>query len=348
MQLISKVYAGTTDAFIAVRKTVSNLKSFINDEGELIDIIDTLINDEGILCDGIDDVLNYPGIYFCEKYWLTAQPETIPPKLLALYTPSIITEDVITAVVGPTHTKTSKRVQDVEEEDLQEEKTTTACFFKESQNLPAPTDPQHGNSANVKLQIFQGIKIPPALPDLQQLKRHSADIAVTSSTKGEATCQETVCHAVAHQEVAQEEAAHRKNAHLKLKYHDATVPLGKVTHAPTRSRTKPQSGCRGGQGGRKNRSCQKANRQEMLRQDEGCHKATRQEAAHQKKTVRQDNKKHDKNEIARQKVAGHKDPAESWNTAKIWSLITNVTIVTFELEGKGLSVETFRSFLPAY
>ena len=294
MQRITQAYAGTTDAFIAVQKLVSNLISFIDgpgDEGKLINSIDILIDDEGDFYDGIDDVLDYPGMDFCQKHFLIAQPETIPPELLALYTPSIITEDVIAAVVGPTYTKTSERLQDLEEEDLQEEKTTTARFFEESQILPGPTDPQHGNSANVKSQLLQGIKILPALPDLQQ------------PTKGEVTCQKTVRRAAARQEVAQQEIAHQKIAHLKLKYQDATIPLGKGTYAPTKSRTKPRCDCQSGQGSRKNRSLQKANRQETPRQDEAHHEATRQEAAHRKKTVRQDNKKHDKNKTARQKVA---------------------------------------------
>ena len=245
MQLITQVYAGTPDAFIAVQKTVSNLASYINDEGDLIDIIKVLVNDEGKLIHGdiLDDVLDYPGLDFCQKYYLLSQPKRISPELLAQYTPSIITEDVIAAMVGPTHTKTSERVQDLEEEDWQEETTTTAWIFEESQILPASTDPQHGISTNVKSQLLQGIKIPPAFPDPQQPKRHNADIAATSCTKGEATCQKTVRRAAARQADAQRETAHQKNTHLKLKYQDATVPWGKGTHAPTKSWTKPWRGC---------------------------------------------------------------------------------------------------------
>ena len=222
-------------------------------------------------------MLDYPGLDFCQKHYLLSQPDIIPLKLFALYTPLIITEDVITTVVGTTHIETSERVQDLEEEERQEEKTTTAQIFEESQVLPAPTDPQHGNSANVKLQLLQGNKILPALSDLQQLKRHSADIAATSSTKEEATCQKTVRRAAARQKVAQQEAAHWKNVHLKLKYQEATIPLDKETHAPKKSWTKLWCGYRGG---RKNRPRQKANHQETLCQDEARHVTTRQEAAH--------------------------------------------------------------------
>ena len=245
-----------TECFRSRPKTVSNLASFINDEGELIDIIDDLVNNDGKLIHGdiLDDVLDYPRSDFCQKYYLLSQPETISPELLALYTPSIITEDVIMAAVEPTHTETSERVQDLEREKRQEEKTTTEWFFEESQILPAPTDLQHGNSANVKSQLLQGIKISPALSNLQELKRHSADIAATSSTKGEATYQKKVHPAAAHQEVTQQEAAHWKNAHLKLKYQNATVPSGKGTHAPTKLWTKPRCAC---QGGRKNHTRKK-------------------------------------------------------------------------------------------
>ena len=125
--IIKSASVSSPDDFRATREKMSNftkkdINIFIFGEGTLYDVLGNIWE-------------------LCHKYSLTSLPKIIPPELLALYTPTIITEDAITATVGPTHIKTSETVQDLEEEERDDEQITTVQFF-EGPQIPSSTSLQ--------------------------------------------------------------------------------------------------------------------------------------------------------------------------------------------------------------